>query len=63
MDQRLTVHDFRMVKGAGHSNLIFDVALPNQMRTQQMQIKHQLESALAADGQGTYNTVITFDLF
>ena len=63
MDDRLTVHDFRMVKGTGHSNLIFDVALPNQLQAQQMQIKHQLESALAADGQGTYNTVITFDLF
>ena len=62
IDPRLTVHDFRMVKGTGHSNLIFDVALPIQLQGQQMQIKHQLESALAADGQGTYNTVITFDL-
>ena len=62
MDDRLTVHDFRMVKGIGHSNLIFDVELPTQLRGQQMQIKHQLESALASDGQGTYNTVITFDL-
>lgn len=63
MDARLTVHDFRMVKGAGHSNLIFDVDLPNQLQGQQIQIKHQLESALAADDQGTYNTVITFDPF
>ena len=63
IDDRLTVHDFRMVKGTGHSNLIFDVELPAQLQTQQMQIKHQLESALAAQDQGTYNTVITFDLF
>lgn len=62
MDDRLTVHDFRMVKGTGHSNLIFDVTLPAQLQGSQMQIKHQLESALAAQGQGTYNTVITFDL-
>lgn len=62
MDERLSVHDFRMVKGTGHSNLIFDVALPNQLQGQQIQIKHKLESALAEDGQGTYNTVITFDL-
>lgn len=63
IDSRLTVHDFRMVKGTGHSNLIFDVDLPNQLQDRQLQIKHQLESALAAQGQGTYNTVITFDLF
>ena len=63
MDARMTVHDFRMIKGADHSNLIFDVELPAQLQAQQMQIKHQLESALAAQGQGTYNTVITFDLF
>lgn len=62
IDPRLTVHDFRMVKGTGHSNLIFDVELPAQLQTRQMQIKHQIESALAAQGQGTYNTVITFDL-
>ena len=62
MDRRLTVHDFRMVKGTGHSNLIFDVELPTQLQDQQMQIKHKLESALAEGGQGTYNTVITFDL-
>ena len=62
MDPRLTVHDFRMVKGANHSNLIFDVTLPGDLQDRQMQIKHQLESALAAGGQGTYNTVITFDL-
>lgn len=61
MDVRLTVHDFRMVKGTGHSNLIFDVTLPNELQGQQLHIKHELESALAAQGQGTYQTVITFD--
>lgn len=63
IDRRLTVHDFRMVKGVGHSNLIFDVDLPTGMQGQQLHIKHQLESALTEDGQGTYNTVITFDPF
>ena len=61
IDDRLTVHDFRMVKGVGHSNLIFDISLPLDLRGQEMSIKHQLESALTQQGQGTYNTVITFD--
>ena len=62
LDPRLTVHDFRMVKGTGHSNLIFDVDLPMDLRGREMPIKHQLESALTAEGQGTFNTVITFDV-
>ena len=61
IDNRLTVHDFRMVKGTGHSNLIFDVTLPHEMQSRQLSIKHELESALAAQDQGTYHTVITFD--
>ena len=60
-DPRLTVHDFRMVKGGSHSNLIFDVALPSDLQGQELQIKHELEKALAATNQGIYNTVITFD--
>lgn len=60
-DGRLTIHDFRMVKGAGHSNLIFDVALPRDLMGREMEIKHTLENALAAKHQGVYNTVITFD--
>ncbi len=28
VDARITVHDFRMVRGTTHSNLIFDVAVP-----------------------------------
>ena len=60
-DGRLTIHDFRMVKGTGHSNLIFDVALPRDLTGRELEIKHTLENALAAKHQGVYNTVITFD--
>ena len=60
-DSRLSVHDFRMVKGSKHCNLIFDVILPADLRGQEMIIKHGLEKALAEFDQGVYNTVITFD--
>ena len=32
LDQRVTIHDFRMVQGPTHTNLIFDVALPPEMK-------------------------------
>ena len=60
-DSRLSIHDFRMVKGSGHSNLIFDVALPQDLKGKELEIKHQLENALATQNQGVYHTVITFD--
>ncbi len=61
IDPRLTFHDFRMVKGAGHTNLIFDVVLPHDLSGQEKNIKKALENALAERNQGTYYLVITFD--
>ena len=60
-DSRLSVHDFRMVKGKGHTNLIFDIALPQDLRTREKAIRTELNNALAEKDQGTYRTVITFD--
>ena len=60
-DPRLTIHDFRMVPGQGHTNLIFDIALPTDLRGQEQAIRQALEAALADLGEGCYRTVITFD--
>ena len=60
-DQRMSIHDFRMVPGEGHTNLIFDVALPLEFRGQEQEIQRALEAALNDLGQGKYYTVITFD--
>ncbi len=60
-DSRLDLHDFRMVPGTGHTNLIFDVTLPNDLQGQEEEIKRTLEAALNDLGEGTYYTVITFD--
>ena len=61
IDARLSLHDFRMVKGSGHTNLIFDIALPHDLSGQEKNIKKALENALAENRQGTYYLVITFD--
>ncbi len=60
-DPRLTLHDFRMVQGKDHTNLIFDVALPFDLKGREKQIKNSVDDALAQLQQGTYYTVITFD--
>ena len=61
-DERLSIHDFRMVPGTGHTNLVFDVTLPLELRGQEKTIQTALEAALNDLGEGTYYTVITFDV-
>ena len=61
-DGRISIHDFRMVRGKGHTNLIFDVALPADLMGKQKQIKAQLDADLQGLNEGTYYTVVTFDL-
>ena len=60
-DPRLSIHDFRMVPGTGHTNLLFDLAVPSDLIKEHDQIQQALESALNDLGEGTYYTVITFD--
>ncbi|MBQ7768616.1 MAG: cation transporter [Oscillospiraceae bacterium] len=60
-DERLSLHDFRMVKGAGHTNLVFDINIPHELAGQEKAIQKGLENALAEARQGKYYLVITFD--
>ena len=61
IDPRLRTHDFRMVKGNGHTNLIFDVALPADMEQRKKEIRNTLENALTAQEGIDIYTVVTFD--
>ena len=61
ISSRLSFHDFRMVKGTGHTNLIFDIAMPNDMNGQEQAIKTALQNSLAEVHQGTVYLVITFE--
>ena len=61
VDSRLHLHDFRMVEGDSHTNLIFDVALPQDMTGRESEICSHLEENLSRrEGKRIY-TVITFD--
>ena len=61
IDPRMQTHDFRMVKGEGHINLIFDIALPLDLRGREKSIVAQLEETLTARENTRIYTVITFD--
>lgn len=59
-DSRLTLHDFRMVEGTGHTNLIFDVVLPADLRRKEQEIKTHVLNAIHTEGK-TFYLVVTFD--
>ena len=57
----LDIHDFRMVIGDTHTNLIFDMKVPLDCQLSDAQIKETLDQIIAREKQGQYYTVITFD--
>ncbi len=60
IDKRITVHDFRMVTGPTHTNLIFDVACPFDVKQSDEEIKRQVEEIVDLL-DGNYNAVVTVD--
>ena len=61
-DSRLTLHDFRMIQGQRHMNLVFDVALPSDLRQQQREIRSELECALTREENRVYHVIINYDV-
>ena len=60
LDPRLSIHDFRMVRGASHTNLIFDMIIPYEMESRKAELKRQVDEAVCQESN-RYFTVITFD--
>lgn len=61
IDIRLQPHDFRMVRSDGHTNLIFDVALPSELEDRKKEIRRTVESRLSQQENTDVYAVITFD--
>ena len=60
-DSRISIHDFRMVSGEAHTNLIFDAVLPVDLWSQTEEIKDYIETNMSSRGRGRFYAVITFD--
>lgn len=61
-DMRLQLHDFRMIPGRDHMNLIFDVGLPADFRGKEEEIRESIEQDLNRKGPERYHVKITYDL-
>lgn len=49
IDPRITIHDFRMVKGMTHTNVIFDAAVPFDIKSSDDDIKEEIRKSIFAE--------------
>ena len=60
INSEMTIHDFRIVSGPTHNNLIFDCVIPFDCKYSKEEIKKMIDDQLQEDGKQIF-TVITFD--
>lgn len=60
-DPDLMFHDFRIVKGITHTNVLFDIVVPDKYKLTNQEIKDEIDKKLK-DYDEKLHTVITFDV-
>jgi cation diffusion facilitator family transporter len=60
IDERLKIHDFRFVEGVTHSNLIFDVSVPFEMKMTDGALKELVENKVS-EMSPSFFVVMTID--
>ncbi|MBR6824297.1 MAG: cation-efflux pump, partial [Firmicutes bacterium] len=60
IDPILQLHDFRIMPGPTHTNLIFDVLMPFGFRLKPEQLKAEI-NAKVQDKHPSFNCIITVD--
>ena len=60
IDDELTIHDFRMVTGPTHTNVIFDVVVPHRFRLTDQEVEEKVRNAVRTL-DGNYYAVITVE--
>ena len=61
IDERITMHDFRVVFGPSHTNLIFDIVLPFDYPTSEEDILEDIDSRVKSKLGPTHFTVVQVD--
>lgn len=60
IDEGITIHDFRIVVGPTHTNMIFDAVIPFELKMTDEEFKSELEKKIKAVNS-TYFIVLTID--
>ena len=57
----ISIHDFRMVSGETHTNLIFDAVVPYQLKLTDQEVLQQFQEKITAALGEHYRCVIKID--
>lgn len=57
IDPRITIHDFRMVPGQTHTNLIFDAVIPFDERLTRLQVAERIRQ-MVSEMEGNFRAVV-----
>ena len=60
VNSEIELHDFRIVPGLTHTNLIFDIAVPFEVKTPEQTLKEEIDAKIRSIDP-SYFTVITVD--
>lgn len=60
IDEAISIHDFRMVAGPTHTNVIFDAAIPYQFRLSDAEVRRKIERAVQTL-DGSYYAVVNVE--
>lgn len=61
IDKSLSIHDFRVVHGEGHTNILFDILVPFKDDVKQDDILQTLSAKMNDDKKKTYHFIVNFD--
>ena len=59
-DEKITIHDFRVVPGTSHTNVIFDAVVPHEIKKTDMEISNEI-SDFISEKFTHYNAVVNID--
>ena len=60
IDDEISIHDFRMVSGATHTNVIFDAVVPFGFRLKDEEVRRKIEMAVRTL-DGNYHAVVNVE--
>ncbi len=59
-DEKITIHDLRVVPGTSHTNVIFDAVVPHEIKKTDMEISNEISNFIS-DRFTHYNAVVNID--
>ena len=63
IDERISLHDFRMVSGPSHTNLIFDIVVPFKCKLEDEALIEEIQRRVQKEIGANYFTVIQIDRY